>query len=311
MLDARHPPDQGEWVANIAGFRLLLPCEHDEFQAGGGALFFASTSCVSTTQPAAKQSAVGRSPWVVVDGRQGVIAPQGIEGLDSAKARALWINVALLALLLRGGLLVHAAGAVLKGCGLVFPAVSGTGKSTLSGLLEAEFPGSVVCDERIAVRPVATPDVAAPRWTLAGTPWASSAGIARMTAAPLAALVFLEQALECEITPISASDAVRRMLPLISVDWKNDALADRGVAALDALLAAVPAYVFRFPKSPAAARFIAAWAETLAGGCVKKVTVKSDFACVAYAGEGCAAALQLQPYRHPAPPASLPDFLFS
>ena len=88
--------------------------------------------------------------------------------------------------------------------------------------------------------------------------------------APLSAIVFLEQAPDCAIEPIPASEAVRRMLPQISVDWKNPELADRGVDALDALLASVPACVFRFPKSPAAARFIAAWAETLAGGVSKK-----------------------------------------
>lgn len=249
----------------MTGFRVPRDAQPPHEPASGLEVFYASVSAV-----ASKREAASEQPWVCVDGRLGLIYPLGSGDVSHLPIRTLWFNVTLLALLLRGGLLVHAAGAVLKGCGLVFPAVSGTGKSTLSGLLEAEFPGSVVCDERIAVRPVATPDVAAPRWTLAGTPWASSAGIARMTAAPLAALVFLEQALECEITPISASDAVRRMLPLISVDWKNNELADRGVATLDALLAAVPAYVFRFPKSPAAARFIAAWAETLAGGVSKK-----------------------------------------
>ena len=212
----------------------------------------------------------GESPCIAVDGLSGVFYPLNAHDPEGVPVRTLWFNAMLLALLLRGGLLVHAAGAVLKGRGLIFPAVSGTGKSTLSGLLETAFPGSVVCDERIAVRPVSAPDEAAPRWTLAGTPWSSSAGIARKTAAPLAALVFLEQAPACSIEPIPAFDAVRRMLPLISVDWKNPELADRGVAALDALLASVPACVFRFTKSPAAARFIAAWAETLAGGVSKK-----------------------------------------
>lgn len=265
MRDDGGDPSESAWVETMTGLRVLHDAEPPPAPASDPEVFYASVSEVSSRRDAASEK-----PWVCVDGRPGHIYPLGSGDVFHVPVRTLWFNVTVLALLLRGGLLVHAAGAVLKGRGLIFPAVSGTGKSTLSGLLEAEFPESVVCDERIAVRPVATPDVAAPRWTLAGTPWASSAGIARMTAAPLAALVFLEQALECEITPISASDAVRRMLPLISVDWKNDALADRGVAALDALLAAVPAYVFRFPKSPAAARFIAAWAETLAGGVSKK-----------------------------------------
>ena len=250
---------ESAWVELMTGLRVLRDAEPPIAPALGAEVFYASVSEV-----ASKKDAASEKPWVCVDGRLGLIYPLGSGDVFQVPVRTLWFNVALLGLLLRGGLLVHAAGAVLKGRGLIFPAVSGTGKSTLSRLLEAEFPGSVVCDERIAVRPDATPDVAAPHWTLAGTPWTSSAGIARKTAAPLAALVFLEQAPACGITPIPASDAVRRMLPLISVDWKSDALAGRGVAALDTLLAAVPAYVFRFPKSPAAADFIAAWAGTLA-----------------------------------------------
>ena len=256
---------EAAWLDVATGFHALRVFSPETSGGLDRTICYASKSSISIGVPPP-----GESPCVAVDGERGIVYPLNAQGLGDVPVRTLWFNVALLALLLRGGLLVHAAGAVLKGRGLVFPALSGTGKSTLSGLLEAEFPGSVVCDERIALRPDATPDEASPRWTLAGTPWSSSAGIARKTVAPLSAIVFLEQAPDCAIEPIPASDAVRRMLPQISVDWKNPELADRGVAALDALLAAVPAYVFRFPKSPAAARFIAAWAETLAGGVSKK-----------------------------------------
>ena len=265
MRDDGGDPSESAWVETMTGLRVLHDAEPPPAPAPDPEVFYASVSEVSS-----KGDAASEKPWVRVDGRPGLIYPLGPGDVFHVPVRTLWFNVVLLALLLRGGLLVHAAGAVLNGRGLIFPALSGTGKSTLSGLLETDYPGSVVCDERIAVRPDAESDAAAPRWTLAGTPWSSSAGIARKTAAPLAALVFLEQAPACAIEPIPASDAVRRMLPQISVDWKNTELADRGVAALDALLAAVPAYVFRFPKSPAAARFIAAWAETLAGGVSKK-----------------------------------------
>ena len=265
MRDDGGDPSESEWVETMTGLRVLHEAEPSHAPASDPEVFYASVSEVSSRRDPASEK-----PWVCVDGRLGLIYPLGSGDVFHVPVRTLWFNVALLALLLRGGLLVHAAGAVLKGRGLVFPALSGTGKSTLSGLLETEFPGSVVCDERIALRPDAAPDGTAPRWTLAGTPWSSSAGIARKTAAPLSALVFLEQAPDCAIEPIPASVAVRRMLPQISVDWKNTELADRGVAALDALLAAVPAYVFRFTKTPAAAHFIAAWAETLAGGVSKK-----------------------------------------
>lgn len=241
------------WVETMTGFRLSHGIGPEAGCHPEPDVFYAFTSKISK-----QRDAESLQPCVQVNGRTGLIHPIG-SGFDLSQVpvRSLWFNAALLALLFRGGLLVHAAGAVLKGRGLVFPAVSGTGKSTLSRLLEAEFPGAVVCDERIALRP------ATAHWILAGTPWESTAGIARETAAPLAALVFLEQAPACAIEPISAPDALRRVLPLISVDWGCGELADRGAAALDALLAAVPAYVFRFPKSPAAAHFLASWAETV------------------------------------------------
>jgi hypothetical protein len=256
--------DEAAWVVQMTGFRLGRMPEGVAPEPFGDGVFYASPAEVAVAPPAWRTL-----PWVCVDGRSGTLTPLQPLAPGDAPPRTLWFNAALLALLLRGGLLVHAAGAVLHGRGLIFPAVSGTGKSTLSGLLEAAFPGSVVCDERIAARRDATPDGAMSRWTMAGTPWASTAGIARKTSAPLAALVFLEQAAECAIAPISAADAARRMLPQISVDWSLPTLADRGVAALDALLSTAPAFVFRFPKSPAAADFIAAWAETLPLECVE------------------------------------------
>ncbi|MGI5869517.1 MAG: hypothetical protein ACOX9C_08770 [Kiritimatiellia bacterium] len=225
--------------------------------ANGGLRFSASVNKVRPGRPPDDGA-----PWVEVDSA-GFFTHPSAELAEDAPRRSLWFNAAMLALLMNGGLLVHSAGAVLKRRGIVIAALSGTGKSTLSRFLEDAFPGSVVGDERMAVRPVPSPDADAPRWMLAGTPWESTAGIARKTTAPLAALVFLEQAPACEIESISALDAAKRLLPLISVDWTISTLADLGVSALNALLAAIPAYVFRLPKSPDAARFLATWVETL------------------------------------------------
>lgn len=215
--------------------------------------------CFSATPAGVRQ---GRAPadsaaWVEVHDSGHYATP--VPALaEAAPPRTLWFNAAMLALLLRGGLLVHTAGVELNGHGLLLAGVSGIGKSTLAAILEAAFPACVLGDERIAVRPVDKRG-----WTLAGTPWSSTAGLARRRSAPLAALVFLEQAPVDALRPLPAAEALPRLLPLVSVDWALPALADRGAGAMDALLASVPAFVFRFAKSPAAAQFLSTWAETL------------------------------------------------
>lgn len=95
-----------------------------------------------------------------------------------------------------------------------------------------------------------------------GTPWKSTAGISRRRAVPLAGLIFLEQAEENKIRPITTGEALPRVLPLISVDWQNKELSESGANALDDLLSSVPAFNFAFQKSSAAAEYLAGWAET-------------------------------------------------
>ncbi len=194
---------------------------------------------------------------MAVDGVNQEIRVCGSASLDGVVARSLWFNVAMLGLLQQGGLLIHAAGVELQGHGLLILGISGAGKSTLSALLDEAFPESVLCDERIALLPEEGSDEST--WRMMRSPWESSAGIARRKTAPLSALVFLEQASVCEIHPISASEALQRILPLVSIDWKEQCLADCGVAALDRLLTTVPAFVYRFTKELEAAQYLDRW----------------------------------------------------
>ena len=248
---------EAEWVADMIGFRLRPPSLLDELPRNGDDVFFASTSSVSPTISglATRDTAF---PWVLVDGINREIRVDESVSLDGVLVRSLWFNVAMLGLLQQGGLLIHAAGAELQGHGLLILGVSGAGKSTLSALLEAAFPESVMCDERIALLPEEGTDEST--WRMMGSPWESSAGIARRKKTPLSALIFLEQAPVCEIHPLPASEALQQILPLVSIDWKEQSLSDRGVAALDSLLASVPAFVYRFTKEPEAAHYLNRWA---------------------------------------------------
>lgn len=243
------------WIEFMTGFRILpKSCEVCGAGAVGDSIpsvFYVSPFSVLQRQPG--ESAF---PWMEVNGERGTV--RHLLGVDSSEAppRSLWFNVALLCLLLRGGLLIHSAGAEISGKGFLFLGESGIGKSTFSGLLEEYLPESVVCDERVSCRPVEG------GWIMSGTPWFSSAEISRRRTAPLAGLVFLEQSKKNNIRQITSAEALPRMLPLISVDWQNKELSDRGINALDDLLSSVPAFNFSFQKSSSAAEYFAEWVNT-------------------------------------------------
>lgn len=160
--------------------------------------------------------------------------------------------LAIHALAPRGGLLVHGAGAVLQGRGVVFPGVSRAGKSTLAKLLIAAGYGeNLLSDDRVILRERAG------GWQAFGTPWPGEAGIAADRAAPLHAIAFLRQADENRFVPLSAAEALRRLLPVTSVPWHDEALTATVLDTCDAILSRVPCYAFHFRPEPAAAHTVA------------------------------------------------------
>jgi hypothetical protein len=142
-----------------------------------------------------------------------------------------------------GGVIVHAAGAVVRGKALVFAGCSGAGKSTLSRLLmDGGLGDSLLSDDRVILRsaPVAravpevpgsakpaTPGARAQAW---GTPWPGDARVARNAAAPLGALLFLVKADVNELRPLATGDALRRLLPVVTCPWYD---AERFPGVLD------------------------------------------------------------------------------
>jgi len=78
------------------------------------------------------------------------------------------------------GILVHAAGASADGKGLLFPGISGAGKSTISALLRAGDGVHLLSDDRIVVRGNGSGG-----FDLGGTPWPGDAGVAENDSVPL------------------------------------------------------------------------------------------------------------------------------
>lgn len=155
------------------------------------------------------------------------------------------------------GLIIHAAGGSIHGKGMVFPAVSGTGKSTLSHLLLPFPENQLYSEERIIMRRLDD------GWHLWGTPWKGSGVIARNESAPLNALVFLSQAPETKITPLSTSAALRRLLETVSIPWYSQEWTDKGLAVCESLLRDIPAYELAFRPDETAVQAVADFAASL------------------------------------------------
>ena len=143
------------------------------------------------------------------------------------------------AILFTGGLVFHSSALDDNGQGIVFIGHSGAGKSTQVDLWSQE-PGVIAMnDDRIAVRMEADGPMCY------GTPWGGTADIARNHAAPLAALIVLEQASENAIQPLAPAAAASLLAARAFLPYWDPALMQRALANLTAILAHVPIYRLR------------------------------------------------------------------
>jgi hypothetical protein len=154
----------------------------------------------------------------------------------------------LLMLFLAGeGLVLHAAGAIVGGKGLVFPGVSGAGKSTVTRLLARDERFRPLSDDRVVVRE------GEGEMRVYGTPWPGDAEVAENAEGPLAAILFLVKAEESAVRPLDGSEALRRLLPVASVPWFDRERTEASLSLCEKILGAVPAFELRFhPDSPVA-----------------------------------------------------------
>ena len=162
-----------------------------------------------------------------------------------------------LRLLTHRGFVLHAVAADLDGEGILCAGVSGRGKSTLARLLDGAG-ATVLSDERPVVRqwPLPGGDAAPPRsgCRVYGSPWPSSANMARNAWAPLRRLYFLEHGSANRITPLDPAAALRRLIPVATVPWQAPSLLDPLLDTIGALVTGIPCAVLAFrPEADAVA----------------------------------------------------------
>jgi MoaA/NifB/PqqE/SkfB family radical SAM enzyme len=142
----------------------------------------------------------------------------------------------------RQACLLHAAGVVIGGKGLLLVGHSGAGKTTAAKMLQAH--GEVLCDDRIIVRHH-------PEGLRIHGTW-SHGDLADVSAgsAPLCAILFLEKADANRLVPVKKGIAAARLLAqhvvksLVTADWWEKIL-----ALMEQMAREVPAYRLEFDKS--------------------------------------------------------------
>lgn len=141
--------------------------------------------------------------------------------------------------LFTGGMVFHASVLDDNGVGVAFVGHSGAGKSTQLEMWLDE-PGVIaINDDRVAVR------ITESGAMCYGTPWGGTADIARNHAAPLAALMVLEQAPENEITRLSPAAGAALLAPRAFLPYWDAALMGRAMSNLNTILGSVPVYHLR------------------------------------------------------------------
>lgn len=151
-----------------------------------------------------------------------------------------------------GGALMHAAAITGRDGALLVAGPSGAGKTTMSRAT-ASFGAHVLSDERTIVRPA--PDGS---WLLGGTPWPGEGGFAENRSVPLRALILLEQANVDEMVPLSPARALALLYRCHFPPVWDPRACERTLDNLERLVGAVPAFLYRNRKGPAAAQSLLA-----------------------------------------------------
>ena len=142
----------------------------------------------------------------------------------------------------RNAVLLHSAGAILDGQGLLFVGHSEAGKSTIAGMLKGR--AEILCDDRNVAR------LWSDGWRVHGT-W-SHGDVADVSAAsaPLRAILFLKQDRRNDLVPLNDRKRVWKELlatlvkPLASAAWWQ-----KEIDVLERLIGDVPCFAMHFDKS--------------------------------------------------------------
>lgn len=168
--------------------------------------------------------------------------------MDSARAYDDWLFLTQTALSQvlanRDGCFLHSSGVTLGEKGILFLGHSGAGKSTLRKMMLSYGKATTLCDDRNAVR-------CWPEGYRVHGVWANKdLSDVSISSPPLSAIMFVEQAKENMIVPLTdRMEVMKRLLPCLirpveSVEWWEKSLSLVGKMAAE-----VPCFMVRFDLS--------------------------------------------------------------
>lgn len=143
------------------------------------------------------------------------------------------------AILFTKGLVFHASGLDDNGKGIVFIGHSGAGKSTQVQMWQEESGVVAMNDDRIAVR------IGEEGPMCYGTPWGGTANIAKNHAAPLKAMIILEQAPENSIQLYANEKVPVELMARTFLPYWDKGLMQLAMENLERIIQQVPVYLLR------------------------------------------------------------------
>ena len=139
-------------------------------------------------------------------------------------------------LLRHDGLILHSSFIRWRGCGILFSAPSGTGKSTQASLWKKYMHAEILNGDRAGIRRMNG------RWMAYGLPYAGSSHIYSNASAPIRAIVVLRQGQENIIRPMTAAAALRALFPEFSAHRWNPVFMNKMLDIASAMLREIPVY---------------------------------------------------------------------
>ena len=153
-------------------------------------------------------------------------------------------------LLQHNGLLLHASLIKYAGKAIAFAGPSGVGKSTQAQIWQQHLQAEILNGDRATLRKVAE------GWTAYGAPYAGTSGIYKNEAAPLGAIVLLQQAQENNLRPLTQMEALSHLYPEFTIHRWDKAFVAKATDLCLQLLAQTPVYLLECRPDESAALLV-------------------------------------------------------
>lgn len=150
------------------------------------------------------------------------------------------------------GLVMHGSAISYEGKGIVFSAPSGTGKSTHAGLWKQRYGERVlhINDDKPAIRFENGQPI------IYGTPWSGKTDTNNNIFAPLKAIVFLKQAPENRIKPLSVEESLMHIYRETVRPFYDEALGVKVLETVERLIQSVPVFLLECTISQQAVELV-------------------------------------------------------